>query len=237
MVQPLKRQCRVLWRDWLALCVGIVWGMGIFGFVLYQILLVFAEDTGAYVPLGTILAAFTGAIFAATLTITQMGLYFNVEVSMGCIRKHFFLSYTVCVCAASLFAAGMVILFCMAENALNGALHPELPVKLEILPYLLRWSAPAAILLVIATLFGGALILRFGRPARIALLTVWIIVCIGFPQMVNAASDSVLGRLANACIKAVSSVPAGAWGIIGVLFSIAALGSSYLFLRRQQVTM
>ena len=121
MVQTLKRQCRVLWRDWLALCVGIVWGMGIFGFVLYQILLVFAEDTGAYVPLGTILAAFTGAIFAATLTITQMGLYFNVEVSMGCIRKHFFLSYTVCVCAASLFAAGMVILFCMAENALNGA--------------------------------------------------------------------------------------------------------------------
>lgn len=90
MLGVLKRQCRVLWQDWVFWGAGLIPGMGIFGFVLYQILFVIIEDVGAYVPLGTILAAFMAVLFAGTLVITQLGQYFNIEVSMGCIRKHFF---------------------------------------------------------------------------------------------------------------------------------------------------
>lgn len=239
MLGTLKRQCRVLWQDWTFLGAGLILGMAIFGFVLYQILYVVAKDVGAYVPLGTVLAAFSAALVAGTLVITQLGLYFNIEVSMGCIRTHFFISYVLCAVAASLAGWVCVLPVCVAEYALNGLLHPLQEVKVDILPYLLKWGIPVMLLVVAAALLCGTLMIRFGKWMRILLLTLWIVLCVGFPQVVNAveeAPDSVFGRIGGFFTGLAADIPAGMWGLAGAAFIIAAFIGSYLLLRRQQVT-
>lgn len=228
-----------MWQDWAFWGAGLIPGMGIFGFVLYQILYVINKDIGAYVPLGTILAAFVAALFAGTLVITQLGLYFNIEVSMGCIRKHFFISYVLCAVIAGLVGWMYVLLICVAERALNGWLHPMQEVRVEILPYLLKWGMPVMLLVIAAALLCSTLLLRFGRWMRILLLTVWIVLCLGFPQVMNAveeAPDSIFGQMGHFFTELTEKVPTGAWGLAGGTFIIAALTVSYLILRRQQVT-
>lgn len=239
MLCTLKRQCRVLWQDWVFWGAGLIPEMGLFGFVLYQILFAVAKDVGAYVPLGTVIAAFAAVLFAGTLVITQLGLYFNIEVSMGCLRSHFFFSYVLCAAVASLIGWVYVLLICMAENALNRWLHPMQEVRVDILPYLLKWGMPAMILVIAAALLCGTLLIRFGRWMRILLLTVWIVLCIGFPQFMNAveeAPDSIFGQIGSFLADLAAKVPAGMWGLAGLSFTIAAFAVSYLLLRRQQVT-
>lgn len=239
MLGVLKRQCRVLWQDWVFWGAGLIPGMGIFGFVLYQILFVIIEDVGAYVPLGTILAAFMAVLFSGTLVITQLGQYFNIEVSMGCIRKHFFLSYLMCTVAACLAGWVCVLLVCAAENALHGWMHPMQEVRVEILPYLLRWGVPVMILVVSGALLCGTLLIRFGRWMRIVLLTVWIVLCLGFPQVMNAVEDapnSIFGQIGGFFADLAETIPAGIWGLAGIAFVTMSLVISYLILRKQQVT-
>ena len=92
MIQTLKRQFCVLRYDgrWL---FGLTAGIGIIGVIIYQIILGVEQEDGAYVPLGTILAAGTLLIMILALIMSEFAMYFNIEVSMGCTRGRFFFSF------------------------------------------------------------------------------------------------------------------------------------------------
>lgn len=240
MIQVFKRQNHVLWRDW-AMEVGLIAGMGVFGIVLYQIILTLAKSArDAYVPLGTILAGFTATIFVFALIMTQFSIYFNIQISMGCTRKRFFVSFFAGSLFWSLAGYVTVLLVCLAENALNGSLHPQIPVKVNVFPYILRWGAPVMLLLTAVSVLLGAVLLRFGRRAYWIMFALWMILCIGFPRVMEAvdeAPDSVFGKLGNGIIDFVLSVPAGTWGIVMAAAVAAGLAGAYVLIRRQQVTM
>ena len=71
------------------------------------------------------------------------------------------------------------------------------------------------------------------------LLTVWIVLCLGFPQVMNAVEDapnSIFGQIGGFFADLAETIPAGIWGLAGIAFVTMSLVISYLILRKQQVT-
>lgn len=238
MIQTLKRQFCVLRYDgrWL---FGLTAGIGIIGVIIYQIILGVEQEDGAYVPLGTILAAGTLLIMILALIMSEFAMYFNIEVSMGCTRGQFFLSFFLTSLVMSLFGYGLVLLVSLGEDALNAAVHPELTIEVAVMPYLLRWGFPVVLLAVICSMFFATLVLRYGKRAYWILWAVWMILCLGFPRVVEAigeAPDSLFGKIGSAAIRLFSGVSPEMWILVSVLAGVIGLTGTYLFLRRQQVT-
>lgn len=237
MIQVLKKQFCAFWFDGLWV-IGLTAGLGIVGIILYQIILGTDKVDGPYVPLGTIIAAATALIMILALIMSAFGLYFNTEISMGCTRRRFFFSFFFVALVTGMAGYGLVLLVHLLENALNGALHPELTREVEMMPYLLRWGAPAVLLSVVWSMFLATLVLRFGKKAYWLLWAVWMILCIGFPRVVEAiaeAPNSVFGKIGGAAVKLFSGVPSGTWALAAAAACVAGLAGTYWFLRRQQV--
>ncbi|MDO4323760.1 MAG: hypothetical protein Q4C61_14680 [Lachnospiraceae bacterium] len=238
MFETLKKQVRVLWSDWLW-NLALLFGGGVIGFVTFQIVLWRNPGMESYLTLGTIVGGTMAVFFIVIMIMSSIGIYFNVEVSMGCARKHFFGSYFIVSLIECLLGMGCLILLCTAENAGNTILHPGMKNEIDFLPYLLKWSVPAAVVLTVFSLLCGALMIRFGRKAYWILWAIWMAAVLGLPKITDAMSDapdSVLGRLGNAVGAAVKAVPGTAWLPCMLAASAAGLAAAYVLLHRQQVT-
>lgn len=236
-MEAIKKQFAVQW-DGLIWQVILVFGGGLLGFVLQQIMLHFDAEAETWFELATVMSGVVGVIFLLFTILLSVGIYFNIEVSMGFTRKKYFLSAFAMWTAACLLSAAAMALVCLAENAANRALHPALGCETDFLPYLLKWSVPAAVVLTALSLFGGALIVRFGRRAYWILWGCWMFLCIGGPRIGEAMTDapnSVFGRLGRVVAAVIAAVPGNAWIWLAGIAAAAGLAGGYAVLRRQQV--
>lgn len=224
-------------EDWI-LGGGLILGAFLVGQILLAVLLNMDKTVTHIVPLGSIMAAAASGIFLIVESVTSIRIMFHLEVSMGCTRKRFSVSFftvQLMTCAAAL----LVLLFlAWGECYLNSWLYSGFASKVDFMKGLLKWGVPTALAVTTVGDFCGALLMRFGRTAFWILWGVWMILCIGFPQIHDAmeeAPGSFFGVLGMRIIEMIGKVPAGAW--IGLLAAvvIGCAAGAWQIIRSQEV--
>lgn len=241
MQKAMKKQLRLQRSDWL-IGVPLILGGMIFGIAL-MVFLVNMEgisETKGYIPMGTLLGMIMGGFFCAMVMVGALPVNFNLQVSLGCTRKRFFVSYYLTWTLGALAYYALLLALWRAECLLYGRLWPTLECRADFGGPLLRWGIPVCVVLPTVAGFMGTLVMRFGRKAGIVFWVAWMVVCLGGPRVADAmeeAPDSVYGRIGTGILELCNTVPGGVWaaGILAV--ALVCLAGAYGIIRRQQVTL
>lgn len=238
MLEALKKQFSVQWKDWLGMGL-LLPGAWIIGTGLHYIIIKTDSDVTSYFPMGTLMAALVAGLCAVIMGVLQLGFSFNMEVSMGFTRAEFFLSYYVVSFVFSAFYTGILSLLNLAETVLEKHLYPDMSCEIDFLPYILKGGIPAAAVVCLISGFCGVLILRFGKKVSWGLWTLWMLCAIVFPQLHNAAEtapDSLFGWIGNKIGWMFSGFTVNEVIGIAAVLSIFSLVGAWMYLRNQQVT-
>lgn len=239
MIEALKKQLRVQREDWITGLVIVLAG-ALLGEVILQCVMRFSGEQDTYFELGTVFAGMMAVMYSAIMSLTMFGIYFNMEVSMGCTRKKFFLSFFGVNVLANLVYVAVVCLICGAENALCRACFPGMGNEVDFLPYIVKWGIPMAVLLPMVMNLCSVVLMRCGAKARGILLVAWLVLCIGGPRIseaVEEAPDSIFGRIGKGIIWVARLLPGDAWIFLAGLIGLVCFGVSYRMVKRQQVTL
>ena len=137
MRTTIKKQFQILWREWIVVAAMILGGFA-FGLILHTAIMRLDSTVESYFSLGTIMGTVMGVMYCFILSITQIRLYFNMEISMGCTRKQFFVSYfAVCLVVDLVYPLALAALG-IGENALNRIWYPHLTNEIDLVPYILK---------------------------------------------------------------------------------------------------
>lgn len=237
MLKTLKKQFEIQKQNGIFIMVFTL-GMFLLGKVLFHMIAYFDGELESWFPMGTLMACIMAAMFVVISLLTLRS-YFNMEISMGCTRARFFVTYYMVYFVFSVISLAWILLLCKIENIWNSMLYPELPCDLDFFPYLLKWGLPAAVVVVLLGGFGGALLMRYGKWAGWTMWAIWMIVCVGFPRLEEASEntpESLPGRLGTSLGEAVLSVPTEVWGILAAVICLGSLAGAWIILRKQQVT-
>lgn len=238
MLQAIKKQFQVQWKDWLA-TDGMIVGAGLIGVLLFQLLTRFDTDTASGLALGTLTGGIAAAIFILVVSTAQIAVCFNLQIAMGSTRKQFLGSWFVVEMTEAVAAAMLLTLFCFCEERLYLMWYPEMEADPDILPYLIRFGIPAAVAVAALGNFCGALILRYGKKAFWALWAAWMVLWIGFPRIMDAAEKapgSFYGKIGGAVSRFFRMVPSNMWVLLMLLAAAAGMILTWGILRKQQVT-
>lgn len=237
MSKTLKKQVLVQYQDWLFMYAFIL-AASLFGHILFLIIMRFDSTANTTFTLGTMMGGILGIIYVFIMQAVQMGVYFNMEVSMGCTRRHFLISEYIVSFAAGLLGLGLVIGIHAAESRWIDRLYPNFPSEINMLPYLLKGGVWAVAGLIITVSFCSAVMMRFKRKAFWVFWTLWMFLCLCVPRIAEAveeASDSLFGRMGRLAIRIFGLLPIAAWLALAGLLCILMVAATYWLLSRQQV--
>lgn len=176
--------------------------------------------------------------FAIAFIMVQLSVYFRLAISMGGVRKYFFWAFFAVTLIQNLAIYGIVLLVHMGDQFLNRSRHPNMRIIVDVWPYLLKWGVPVIVLVVIGSMFLGALGMRFGKYAQGIFWVLWMSICIVFPRIMGAAEDapnSVFGRFGNTAIDFCKGIPGSIWTAAMAIFSVAAMLGTYRILRKSSI--
>ena len=239
MLETVKKQFSIQWKDWI--WVGaFLFGAAVLGMGMHLFIVKIDKTVNTYFALGTVFSGVLTAILGGIMIITQFGIYFHAEISLGCRRDYYLLSVYFFDLAALLGCLAAVILVNIAENALEAVMYPDLSCEIDFLPYLLKWGFPVILLLCVGGIFCGALLLRFGKRAFWVLWTIWMAACIGGPQVLNAmteAPDSPLGRIGNFFMELGKRIPGNAAAVLIVVLLAVCMVFTWKMIKKQEVAL
>ena len=92
---------------------------------------------------------------------------------------------------------------------------------------------------ILSILF-GMLILRFGTKAFWVLWALWMFGCIGIPRIIDAveaAPQSLFGKIGTWVRNIMLQIPSGVWIGLALVGYITCMISSWILMKKQQVTM
>lgn len=239
MIEALKKQFQILFADWYWNPV-IIWGSGILGQVLFYIIMRTEMDETTCFAMGTMFAAIFFVIFTTITAGMSVGIYFNVEISLGNTRKKFFWTYYIYYVVYFLIGAVEILVLNIMENHVLTILYPGLENEINFVPYLIKFGVPAAIVFPILSMLFGLAIVKFGTKAFCVLWVIWMFGCLGVPRIIEAVDytpNSMFGRIGTWAGKVIMSVPVGVWIGLGAVGFVACLAGSWAIARKQQVTM
>lgn len=236
MLEIIKKQFRIRMDEWL---FGIVLMLGgaVFGLVLWAAII---RGTGEelYFTLGTILAAIIAVGYIAIIMLIDFSNSFHIEISLGCTRKRFLTSWLLmCVIWGCLYVLVLLGLN-VAENALLTWMYQGAALKINFIPYLLKYGFAVALGLPMVTGLCASLCIRFGRKASWTLWVFWMLGCVGIPRFSDAAEEhpgSVFGQIGLAFRHLVELIPVNVWLPAAAIFCLLCLWGTWMILRRQQV--
>lgn len=233
MIKVIKKQIQVLWRDWLwefgAVLVLWLIGFGILHFIML-------DDADSWLALGTLMAIMIEAMIALLTGVISMGICFNLQVSMGCTRKRFFVSYYLANVVKDLLIVLLLLLLCAAETQLCRMIYPGIREELDLFSWILTMGVPAALAVPAVGSLCGAILLRFGRKGYWVLWFLWMFAFLGVPRIMGAPDGTFFGELAGGITRMAQTVPAGGWILTGAAGILLCIAVSWGMLRRQQVT-
>jgi len=237
-VKTVKQTFRVS-KDELFLFSGIAFFGGIFGIVVALILMNMDAMDGEYGTIGAMIALIMGMLLSFILGISFLQQDFNFAVSFGKTRKHYIPARFVFMVANNGLGVATVGVIGLIEHLLYSICFPGRVCGFDILQLLFHPISLMGFLVFLPaiTLAGGACLLRFGAKCGWVFWAVWMIVCIGFPRIMNALdeeTDSVWKRIAMkfADVELTYLQVVGGMLIVGV----AALAIAFGILRKQRVT-
>ena len=171
----------------LYMTLGMIWGMALFGFILFEIImnLVVIKEPDPEVFQMSFLMAFVVYIGSAIFT-GGISSYtsFNTSISMGCTRKSYILMRTIFLFITNLIGILSVTAIYHLEKLYLNLHWAGIPLEDDIsflmnpLLFLMMW-----IVGTIVPFFISALALRFGKVITIALYAIWLIGCFSFAHI------------------------------------------------------
>lgn len=238
MLNAIKKQLKTEWKDWSFMAAFTVGGC-LFGSILLFIITKTSGEEETYFQLGTLFGCFITCMYSFIVTAFGMVNGFNLEVSLGCTRKHFFVSFYLINVLANLVAVGMLLAMCQAEAAFSRVCYPTLVNEVELFPYLWKAGPLIAVLLPMAGMFVSALHMRFGRIASWVLWFLWMFGFLAVPKFIDAAGSAprtYMGMVGNICLQIAHLLSVRQWIGVGVVVSLVCFVSAYSMVKRQQVT-
>ena len=91
MRDTFKKQFQILWDGGVLMLLFTVI-LYVFGLLLFSGIAYFDNDLTSCFPMGTLLACIMAAMYIS-ISLVGIGGIFNLEISMGCTRHRFFVSY------------------------------------------------------------------------------------------------------------------------------------------------
>lgn len=239
MLHAIKQQFFVEWSGWVAGLATLLAASG-GGMLMMYMIVKFSDEKEYWVATGTILGAAMLAIYILIMIGAGIAFNFNLEVSMGCTRRHFLVSFYIVNILFSITLVLVLLGVYKLESAVAAVLYPDLEMALNLWPYLIRGGIPAVLFIITVAGFCGGLVMRFGMRAFWVIWAIWMFGFLGVPNLSNVtrdAPDSLLGRIGTQSWQLIASVPAEVWIVLAVIVSVACFAGTWLIVRKQQVTL
>ena len=239
MAAVIKKQFKLEFAEQVGVLFMVLLFATVFGQVLMALIAHFDSTVKRHVQVSTIMTLVFGLVFVGITILHNIRLQFHIQVSMGCTRKRFFVSYYLMCFAVALAGWIMIMVVAFLEETMNPILYSDLEsANVEMIPYLLKWGIPVSTALVILCNFCGILMMRFGRIATGILWVVWMVACLGFPNLDDAVENmpnSLFGKLGGGVLYLIMRIPVPVWIALGVGICVACLIASYLMIRKLEV--
>lgn len=171
----------------LYMTLGMIWGMALFGIILFEIIMQVAihngkePETFQMAFLMAFIMYFGAAIFAGGISSYTS---FNISISMGCTRKHYIIMRTIFLLISNLLGLlSVCAIYGLEMLYLNWhwkgyTLEVDLHFLMNPLLLFILWIAGT-----ILPFFISALTLRFGKVISIITYTIWLIGCLSFAHI------------------------------------------------------
>ena len=143
MLEVIKKQFQVQWKDWIWYGV-ITAGVWLIGCIVFSIILEH-EREGTYFELGTIMGCTAVVMMGIFTSIVQLRLSFDMEVSMGCTRLRFFISHYIVNIVMNVLIVLLLMLLCTVEKEIYATVFPGIKEEADIMGGLVRLAVPLAL--------------------------------------------------------------------------------------------
>lgn len=217
-------------------------GGGIFGVVLWLIIMAAGGVDEGYGNLGAMMSLMLGILGMVIMGIFSLHQDFNMAISLGKTRRQYVpAKYLLLVCAC-LFCMLVSVIICKLELMIYPALMPGAECAFNLQGFLLN---PVTIfgfvfLVPVVIVLCGALYLRFGMKFFWFGWVVWMCLCSLVPKVLSAANDeadSIWKRMGNAILDFFVNFDY-VKGIIGILLiGVLGLFGAFKLLSKQRVTL
>lgn len=215
--------------------LALIFGAGIFGVALFGVIALLDAETVSYFPVGTLMALIAALMYEMISPMTNLRNTFDVEVSMGCTRKQFFISYCVINIVSMLLCVACIVFLNLGERFLYSQIYVHMEEEFDLFPYLLKWGPLAVVVIPVLAGFCGALMQRFGKTAFWILWAIWMVGCLGLPHLGEASKNSVLGQIRIGLTQFAEAVSVQAWSLLLLLLTAAIFAGTWMLLRKAQV--
>lgn len=205
------------------------------GYLLGLVLCFFLlRGEGKYVTLGTLVAAIFAAFIHFFGSVFSFLGEFNMGISMGATRKELVRSYALFLFVQILLLEIVLVLSGMAEKAMLAKMMPGGELRFDLTAYMKPgYLLAIAAVMMVAEIFCGAVLLRFGMKAFWVLWAVWMISAVLFPRLLDNGRLSVLWNRLGLALGG-HMTAAGIWTAVLAVTAILA-GISWGILRKQKV--
>lgn len=238
MLQAVKRQLSVRKDDWLVGCLFTVMAY-LAGGILLGILMFLVKSADFYINLGSILAMVVGGIFFLITVVGSTISYFNLEISFGSTRKEFLVSHYIASFLHGISYVAMIFVLAILEQTLARSVLTDKALVVDILPWIPKAGGLIVTGIIVLSTLAAALIMRFGRLAGWSLWGVWMVLCIGYPRVMDAvkeAPNSVFGRIGRWFLWLAGQLPWYGWLALGAGAGLLCVFGTVWIIRKQQVT-
>lgn len=193
MLKTLKNEFRLLTVPKALIHPLVMLGAYVFGLVLLFIVLRFDSDPEpTFFPMGTIMAAMCGLIWAVIYSGLNLGIEYNMAVSMSCLRAPKLVSQVVMLLVNSVVRIIMLWLLLGLDGLIHRLRYADYPPEFDFYAIFTPATVIAYIAVsIVAALFIAGVKNRFGRKGLLVMYFVFFGSCIILP---NAISNIVSGE-------------------------------------------
>ena len=235
MLQAVKRQLSVRKEDWLfGSFIAVIAYLA--GGILLAVLMFLNKSADFYINLGSILAMAVGGIYFLLTVVGSTISYFNLEISFGSTRKEFLVSHYIACFLHGISYVAMIFVLALLEQTLARSVLTDKALVIDILPWIPKAGGLIVTGIIVLSTLAAALIMRFGRLAGWSLWGVWMVFFIGFPRVMDAAPNSVFGRIGRWFLWLAGQLPWYGWLALGGGAALLCLLGTVWILKKQQVT-
>lgn len=237
MLNAIKKQWRILRRDWLW-NYAVTLGASLAGMIVLALIMRNDAEAENYVTLGALMGGFISCLYLVGITWTGFAAHFSAEVGFGCTRKHFFVSYYLVSVIMSFGNVPLLAGVCLLEQALYSRWYAGYGNKGEMLPWILGLGGVLSLGLPLLSILCALLIMRFGRRASWGIWLLWMVSFVAVPRMLDAAEDapgSAYGWAGRQILRLAGLLSLPQWIGAGAAAGVICLWIAWRMTLKQQV--
>ncbi|MDY3919433.1 MAG: hypothetical protein SOZ59_10615 [Candidatus Limivivens sp.] len=237
MKDKIMRECRIQLPDLLAELLfpagAAVLGIGFLAFISWR------HPEESYVAIGSIMAVMMVVVLSLFAGTKKLINEFNRAVAFGQTRRDFLVFHSLIIYVFLLLELFLIRGWAEIENRIGAAWFSG-KMDLDICSWLRPELLPVyALVLLGIRLFFMALLIRYMKMATVAILALWMLFVLGFPNMMDAVSeapDSLLGVMGRGLLDILGGIPEKTGIVMLNTVGVLMVGGAVLLLRKQRVT-